>query len=217
MAIVLRSTKGSALTYGEVDGNFSTLDTRTGSGWNDLVQDVTVPAGGFNTPSWTMFRNGIYAWAFASDAMNEVWTNFHIRHDYDITGGAYPGMIYPHVHFAVNTTSTGTVRWGVEYTCAQRHDDGVPGTSAFGATTTIYFEHVIDVPNQYVHHVSEATDGDGIAAGTVLGVDALVSCRYFRDGAHVNDTFPDPVFLLTVDAHYPVNILCTPNRLYPFT
>lgn len=215
MTITLRNTKGSALTHSELDGNFSDLDTRTKSGWNDLVQEVTVRAGS-SAPTVSLFRDNLYAYAFEPSAMNECFANFHIRHDYTATGGdaLYPGMVYPHVHWSTNGTSTGTVRWGVEYTCARRNDS--TGTITFGATSTIYIEVTIASNSQYVHMVSEAASGSGIPNGGILETDSLILCRFFRDAAHVNDTFPDPVFLLTVDIHYPCDHSQTVSRFPPF-
>lgn len=213
--LVTRTGKGSALTYGEMDGNWTELETRTGSGWNDLVADVQV-RGGLYQPEFKNFRDGIWAYAFSPTTMNECYAAFHVRHDY-IAGT----MVYPHVHWSVNTTSTGTVRWGVEYTLARRSDYGADGsgtntgTIAFGATQTLYLDHNIAANEQYEHHVNEAADGAGIP-GTQLQEDALILCRFFRDAEHVNDTFPDDIFLLTVDIHYQCNSLATPLRYAPF-
>ena len=215
MTIVYRETKGTPLTYSELDGNFSDLANRTVAGWNDLVQDVTV-RGGLSAPAYSSFRDGLWGYAFSPSDLNECFTNFHVRHDYTATGGdvSYPGMVYPHVHWSTNTTSTGTVRWGVEYTMARRHES--TGTITFGATSTLYIEHTVAAGEQYVHQVSEPVTGAGIANGGILETDALILCRFFRDAAHVNDTFPDPVFLLTVDIHYPCDHSQTPSRFPPF-
>lgn len=210
--LVYRIPKGSELTYSELDGNLTEIDRRTGKGWNDLVQDVRVGTG-TNAPSLTQFRDGIWAYEFAAATMNEVWANFHIRHDYDPTGGTVPGMVYPHVHWSAATTATGVVRWGIEYTLARRHES--TGVRTFGPTTTLYIEHEVMAGEQYLHHVNEAADGNGIP-GTNLEVDALILCRFFRDAAHINDTYPDPVHLLTVDIHYPCDVLATPSRFPPF-
>lgn len=214
-AFTTRTSKGSALTYAELDANFTEIDRRTGTGWNDLVQEVVVRSGA-NAPTLTQYRNGIYAYEFSPDVMNEVFANFHLRHDYNENGGTTPGMVYPHIHFSSNTTSTGVVRFGCEWTAAQRADAGVPGTTAFGATGTLYFEHTISAGEQYTHHVSEAADGGGIPKGTVLGIDCLILCRFFRDATHINDTYPDPIHLLTVDVHYPTDTASSLNRQYPF-
>lgn len=215
MTIVYRTTQGYPLSYSQLDGNFSDLNTRTQAGWNDLVQDVTVKSG-VNAPTIDVLRDGIQAYSFDPNTMNQCFTNFHIRHDYTATGGdvGYPGMVYPHVHFSVNTPNTGVVRWGVEYSCARRYDS--TGTRAFAATQTLYIEYDIATDMSYAHIVAEAATGSGIANAGILETDALIITRFFRDAAHPNDTFPDPVFLLTVDIHYPCDHNQTPSRFPPF-
>jgi len=216
MTITLRNVKGSALTYSELDGNFTDLDTRTQAGWSDLVQQVIVNAGAGNAPTIQSYRDGLYFYAFAPSSTNEVYVSFHLNHDYNPDGGdvGYPGMVYPHVHWSTNTTSTGVVRWGVEWTAARRDDS--TGTIAFGATQTLYIEHTVGSGEQYRHQVNESATGSGIPQGGILEPDALILCRYFRDATHPNDTFPDDVFLLTVDLHYPALQSQSPNRTPPF-
>jgi len=205
--ITTRAGKGSELSYSELDGNFTDLVGRV-EGWNDLVQDVVVRAGTANAPAVNPYRDGLYAYAFDPDSVNECFTNFHFGHDY------IPGsMVYPHVHWSPNTTSTGVVRWGVEYTWARRHDS--TGQTAFPASQTLYIETSIDNNHQYQHMVNESADGLGIP-GSTMEVDSIIMCRFFRDGSHVNDTFPDPVFLLSVDIHYQSLVKTTPSRFPPF-
>lgn len=206
-ALLTRAAKGSPLTYSEFDGNIDEIELRTASGWNDLVQDVTVRSGA-NSPSPTIFIGGISAYEFSPTTMNECFVNFHMRHDY-IAGT----MVYPHVHWSHNTDVTGVVRWGFEYTLARRNDS--TGLITFGATSTLYIEHTVTAGEVYQHHVNESADGLGIA-GTDLQEDALILCRVFRDATHANDTYPDPIHLLTVDIHYECNTLSTPLRTPPF-
>lgn len=204
--ILTRAEKGAKLTHAELDGNLNELDTRTKQGWNDLVTEVTIRSG--SAPVIAQFRDGIYLYSFDAGTPQECFAAFHFRHDY-IAGT----MVYPHVHWTTNTTNTGTVRWGVEYTLARRHDS--TGLRAFGATNTIYIEHNIATPSQYTHFVNESPDSFGIP-GTDLEEDSILLCRFFRDASDGNDTFPDAVFLITVDVHYQCNTLCTPSRFPPF-
>lgn len=184
------------LTYGQVDANWNELETRTGTGWNDLVESVLVRSGA-NSPSPTVFIGGITAYEFSPTTMNECFVNFHMRHDY-IAGT----MVYPHVHWSHIVDSTGVVRWGVEYSMARRNDS--TGVVTFGATQTMYLEHNVALGETYQHEVTESADGTGID-GSILQEDALVICRLFRDATHINDTYPDSVHLLSVDIHYECN------------
>ena len=215
MLLVTRAAKGSELEWSEGDANTNEIQRRTGAGWDDIVQEVIIRNGAASAPLLENWLGNFWAYAFPNGVMNECFINFHIRHNYDDAGGATPGMIYPHVHFTVNTANTGTIRWGVEWTYARRAD--AQGAAAFTPTVTQYIEYTIGIGGkQYWHIVAESPDGQGIPQGGILQVDSLVKCRIFRDGAHPNDTFPDHAFLDTVDVHVPVDVLCTPNRQYPF-
>lgn len=216
-ALITAAGKGSPLTPTEADWDMNEIQRRTGEGWADLVQQVIVNSGAPNAPQIQLYRNGLYYYAFAPDATNEVYVCFHINHDYTATGGdvGYPGMVYPHIHWSTNTTSTGVVRFGVEYTSARRDDS--TGTTAFGATSTLYINHTVTGSDQYSHQVSEPVTGSGIPNAGILETDAVILCRFFRDATDPADTFPDDVFLLTVDIHYPCDHQQTPSRFPPFT
>ena len=176
----------------------------TSFGWDDITSDLAAgKAVGVNAPTWTTFRDGIEAYSFDDSAMNEIWITFHIKHDYSEATN-----VYPHVHWSPDTTSTGVVRWGFEYTHQKGHDQG-----AFGATTTIYVNHEITSNKQYQHIISEISDADSFDA---FEADTLVLVRVFRDAADSADTFPDPVFAFTSDIHFQVEQQSTPNKVPPF-
>ena len=173
-------------------------------GWDDITADLSAgKAVGANAPTWSVFRNGIEAYEFHQTTMNEIWITFHVKHDY-----AEGTLVYPHIHWSPNTTSTGVVRWGMEYTVAKGHDQ-----EAFPATTTVYVEPDITSNKQYQHLVSEVSDADAFDA---FEADTLVLMRIFRDAGHANDTFPDPVHAFTADIHFQANKDYTPNKAPPF-
>jgi hypothetical protein len=204
MAIITRNGKGSELTYTELDGNFTQLDTRTiDLGWRDLIMGVDVKNTGANIPTLQNFRDGIFLWGFDPDSNQEVYCQAHIDHDY-----AMGTVMYPHVHFSVNVTNTGTVRWGIEYTLARRHDS--TGQTHFPASTTVYVEHDVD-GDPYAHYVAEVSLANTIPA-THLEVDTVILFRVFRDASHVNDTFPGTAYLITTDIHYQVDRYATLNK-----
>lgn len=171
-------------------------------GWSDYLSSLSSGrTAGANVPTWSNFRDGINAYAFSATGSDEIWINFHINHDFKL-GTA----IYPHVHWSINTTNTGTVRWGIEYTVAKGHQQ-----SNFGATNTIYVEQTVAAPNQYGHYIAEVSDVDAISSAE-LEVDSVVLMRIFRDGSHANDTFPNPAFGLFVDLHVQVDRTSTLNK-----
>jgi hypothetical protein len=216
MLLLTRAAKGSELEWAEGDANTAEIERRTGAGWEDIVQEVIIQYGAPTAPTLKNWRGNFNGYAFSPDTMNECFINFHIRHNYDDAGGATPGMVYPHVHFAVNTTNTGTIRWGIEWQCARRAD--AAGAGPYTDSVTQYIDYTIDgAGKQYWHIVAESPDGFGIPQGAILQVDSMIKCRVFRDASDlVHDTFPDDAFLDTVDVHNPVDVSATPNRQFPF-
>lgn len=199
MTITTRSGKGEPLTHNEVDGNFTDLDTRTEQGWRDNVIEMTT-RGGLTEPPRSVFRDGIYLLQFSHLDLMEVFGNFHIDHDY-----ALGTLIYPHVHWSTNTTDTGTVRWGIEYTVAKGHQQ-----ASFPATTTVYVEQA-STGTAYMHYVAEVSTGNAIS-GVNIEPDTLILMRVFRDAGHANDTFNAPVYGIALDLHYQADRATTPNK-----
>lgn len=204
MTIYTATGKGSPLTVAEADANMTQFDDRTKQGWRDNIVQLDVQVGNVDAPVLNIFRDGIHAYAFFAGELSEAFANFHIDHDY-----ALGTALYPHIHWAVNTTATGTVRWGIEYTVAKGHGQG-----AFGPTTTVYVEQSSD-GTQYKHYVAEVSDGNAIP-GTGIEPDTLILCRFFRDGAHANDTLDADVFVFCVDLHYQADKATTPNKAPDF-
>lgn len=204
MAIITREGKGSTLSYQELDGNMDQFDTRTRQGWRDNIVQLDVQFGNPDAPVLNIFRDGIHAYAFFAGEMSEAFANFHIDHDYA------PGTaLYPHVHWAIQTNAVGTVRWGIEWTYAKGH-----GQMAFGPTQTVYVEQASN-GIAYTHFVAEVSDANAIP-GTDIETDGIIMCRFFRDGAHPNDTLDADVFVFCVDLHYQASQLTTPNKAPPF-
>ena len=194
MTITLRSTKGSALTYGEVDGNFTELDNRTAERWQNLHGIINIPAS--NAPTETTYK-GIPLLEFSPTANQEVAVRFHLPHDF-IAGT----NILLHSHVVSQYASSGTIRWGFEYNHAGEWMTGDPSPPSaahyFGASTTVYGENEKTALDQDLHRLV-LTPAVTIAE---LLPDDVILVRYFRDATHINDTYPDPVMLLYVDLYY---------------
>lgn len=198
---------GKLLRAGErpLDVEFISDEQYIVIGWDDITADLSSgKVAGANVPTWSTYRDGISAYSFSASALNEVWVTFHVKHDY-----AEGTKVYPHIHWSPSTTSTGTVRWGFEYTVQKGHQQG-----AFPTTTTVYVEDTVSSADQYGHRIAEVSDTDAFDA---YEADTLILVRVFRDGAHANDDFPDAVFGLTADVHFQVDKQVTPNRSPPFT
>jgi hypothetical protein len=185
MAIVTRAIKGSALSYGELDGNFIDLDSRTTVGWQNLNGDMNI-AGIPSPPTMSVYQ-GVYLPSFDPDNIQECTVVFHMPHDY------IPGTdIYPHGHFMSATNGTGTLRWGFTLSFANEGD-------AFTTPGTSYVEHTMTAGMKDVHHLVETPTPVSIPT---LSYDSIVFMRVWRDATHVNDTYPDPIFLVQVDLYY---------------
>lgn len=198
--ITLRGQKGAPLTQAEGDANFSELDARTKLGWRDNIVQLDVQPGNPDAPALNMFREGIHAYNFFAGEMSEAFASFHVDHDY-----ALGTKLYPHIHWAVNTADTGTIRWGIEYTLAKGH-----GQMAFGPTTTVYVEQASN-GTPFMHYVAEVSEANAIP-GTDVEPDTLILCRFFRDGSHPNDTLAADAFVFCVDLHYQADKATTPNK-----
>lgn len=199
MTITYRLAKGSELSYSELDGNFSDLDTRTKQGWRDNVVEMTT-RNGPSEPQMSQFRDSIYLLGFVKTDMMDVFGNFHIDHDY-----AMGSALYPHIHWTTNSGLIGVVRWGFEYTVAKGHQQ-----MAFGPTVTIYVEQqTTGVP--YMHYVAETPDLSAIP-GVGIEPDTFILMRVFRDATHPNDTYDDQVFGIAMDLHYQAAQAATPNK-----
>lgn len=176
------------------------------SGWNDVLTDLSSGRGiGANAPAWSTLRDGIKAYAFDATAMNEVWVNMHIMHDY-----AWGTKVWPHIHWTTSGTGTGVVRWGVEYTYARGY-----GVEAFPATTTIYLEQAATgIP--YTQMIAEPAEADGILLPG-CEPDGVLMCRVFRDAGHANDTLTDDAFGIFADLHFQSDGYLTNERNRGYT
>jgi hypothetical protein len=200
MTITTRTGKGAPLSWAEADSNFSDLDQRTRLGWRDNIVSLDVQVGNPDAPALNLFRDGLHAYNFFAGQLSEAFASFHIDHDY-----ALGTALYPHVHWSLNTPTSGVIRWGVEYTIAKGHGQGT-----FGPTTTVYVEQTSD-GTAYKHYVAEVSDANAIP-GTGIEPDTLILCRFFRDGTHANDTLAADAFVFCVDLHYQADKATTPYK-----
>lgn len=200
MTLITSFGKGAPLTPTEADANLSLLQTRTGDGWRDMISEINPRSGG-TAPTLNLYRDGIYLYEFAADQMQEVFSNFHIDHDYKLNT-----MLYPHLHFVTTSNAAGVVRLGFEYTYAKGHGQGT-----FPASTTLTLDFAVPANSAHVHFVAEIPEGQGIP-GTDIDTDGVIMMRVFRDGAHPNDTFTGTIFGIMSDLHYQVDRYATINR-----
>lgn len=187
--LTTRTGKGSALTHDEMDANWAEIETRTKSGWYDLVQPVStagVPPA--NAPAATTFGPSGLREEYAFDIGDYVFcAPMHINHD--IKPG---GKAYAHVHWSTSGGNTATVKWEMQISRALGHNQ-----ASFGAAVSVFVEQAAHT-DAWRHMVSEVSLSDAL---TLTEPDELilVTLRRVTNGGTNNAA---TVFGLLVDFHY---------------
>lgn len=202
MTIILRNTKGSALTYSELDGNFTDLDNRTKLAWRMDGLEPTLREGVGNPAELAAFKGNTLSYQFVPSALAETFVNWDVPF-----GWASGTDLYAAIHWSPgSSTSTGTVRWKLEFTYA-----AVNGT--FGDTSTVTVDSTIGSSSAWKHiqAISSAFSGSLVSPNTRFLI------RLYRDGAATEDTFPDNAYLIGIDFYYQVDKFGTPSFTPPYT
>ena len=186
MTITTRTSKGAQLTWAEMDANLTDLDTRTAIRWQNLRGDM-VTDGIPNAPPMRLFNSTMYMRAFSADTEQEVSCIFHMPKHY-IAGTD----TYPHGHVVTPTASTGTVRWKITMSYAAE-------LAEFSAPYTFYVEELVSATDINKHLLMEVDTPMSIPT---LGTDNIVMIRVARDATHINDTYPDEIYLAQIDLYY---------------
>lgn len=201
MPIVYRSSLGRPLTYGEMDGNFADLAGRTDAAWAMDGVEPSVREGAGTPAELLPFLGSISAYAYAPGAMSESFANWDVPFEWKVGTDLYLAF-----HYSPGpSTNMGTVRWGIDYTWAT-----VNGTFQNPPVTEYY-----DVEchgTAYLHCQAVSTPFPGASAESNM----RFLLRIFRDGAAVEDTFPDDIFLIGVDFYYQVDKFGLQSYLPPY-
>ena len=190
-----------------INGNYDELYYKAGTGWIDILGNLSDSASLPGTPGWVQLiddgagSTGIYGRGFDDTIEESLLVNFHIPHGISST------TIFPHIHWAPLSTGTGVVRWGIEYSYSRGYSQ-----EAFGNSSFEYIEQA-GAGTINTHQVAE--NGTGITIAN-LEPDGILTCRLFRDAGHANDTYTGDAVALFMDIHAQVDRITTPNRNYPF-
>ncbi len=197
MPIVYRDVKGSALSYSELDGNFSDLAGRTDQAWQSVAVAPSVLYGVPSTPELEAWNGGLNAWAYYPDQTMESYANFTLPYDWAPGTGVRFGITWA----VGNTTATGNVRFRRESSF------GTPG-SAFGAATLSGGQgaSVDGTPYKCYQLYSQVEFYDSTWAPNTTLVN-----RFFRDGTNVLDTFEEKIYILQFLFFYQRNKFGLPN------
>ncbi len=182
------------------------------AGWKDFsFQLVAGKAGaGVTPPDFVKFRDngagsaGVFEYAFDQSAEESLFSSFVVAHDYKEGTPFYPFLVWS----PGNSTNTGVVRWGLEWTAQQGHSQG-----AFPVTTFTYIEQAasgVAYKNQTATVASPGITIPGAEPGM------KIIARVFRDATHVNDTFTGDAFAFDAGGHYQTDHHSTKNKEPPF-
>lgn len=202
MTITLRNTKGSPLTYSEVDGNFTDLSDRTAQAWQSVEVTPSVLVGSPNTPELEIWNGGLSAWAYYPDQLNEAYGNFTIPYDYKIGTGLRFGITWA----VGNTTATGNVRFRRESSF------GTPA-SAF-STPTLSGGQTMAVDGTPYKCYQLFSQGEIYQES--LQPNTTYVNRFFREGTNALDTFAEKIYILQFLFFYQRNKFGQPDYQPPY-
>ncbi len=200
MAIITRAGKGSPLSFAELDGNFTDLDARTQLAWAMEGVEPSPRPGDPDGAEVNLFRNGIYAYTYFSGQVTQSYANF------DVPFNWAPGTdLRAAIHWSPgNSTATGNVRFGLEFTYAHVND-------TFGASNTFYISGTSD-GTAYKHYQSVSS----AFSGSLVQPNTRFLIRVFRDGGNVADTLAADVFIVGIDFYYQTNRFGVQSYLPPY-
>jgi len=113
----------------------------------------------------------------------------------------YNSTIYPHVHWAPVTASSGSVRWSFEYSIAN-----IFGT--FGAATTLTaLCEASGTAYKHFYCSLGSIDMSGFSTS------CMILCNLSRLGNGSGDDYPSDAGLLEFDIHYQKNCIGSDNEL----
>lgn len=168
--------------------------------WRDLITQLILPPSGPSIPALTAIGSGVIrhpAWAIN----DQLWTNWHIQHDYDANN---PTDVYMHMHWHTNGTSTNTVKW--EFTYYHAKGNNQANFDFDGAGTVVTCEQAAH-GTAYRHMITET------AAITVAGLEPdSMLCTRIRRIANGGTDNADTVFGFQADLHYQASSVGTKNR-----
>lgn len=161
--------------------------------WRSMrVPLIATQGGGLNAPGIIQFRDdgagstGVYGAAFDQTVEEAVLFEVELPEDYKEGTD-----LICQVHWSPgSSSSTNTVRWGLEYTVQ------IVG-SAFPTTSTISVEDA-GSGTPYDHQSVDFAAIDGSA----LAIEAVLVGRFFRDATHANDNFAADAFGLELRIEY---------------
>jgi hypothetical protein len=160
--------------------------------WNDLVVSPFSTYRGGGDAVIGPISGTVRAVLFESGANESVYFTVQMPH-----GWKEGTTIYPHLHWSPQSTLTGTVNWGFEYSWAN-YDATTP--QSFPATTTTLTTTATISTNSSDKHLITAFSSITDASKKIS---SILICRLYRvSNGGGADSFPGSVALLSFDFHY---------------
>lgn len=160
-------------------------------GWKDLVNSFSTARGnGTTEPVWTNMGNGIYNMRFT--AGDELFTTYHIPHDYKAGTKAYP-----HIHWIcdIGMTVGDTVTWRIQYVQAKGHQQAESLTAATTLFDVVYTADGTEVAGEHI--VTECSEAQAFVLGEVDGL-VCMGIELFSTTVTGNEK----IFGIMADLHY---------------
>jgi hypothetical protein len=205
---IIKTDKTSARDLTIVTGASKTLVLDT-----VIFDDLRVPVtsttrGGSKDPGFSVFKTdgsgsqGVFLYWFDSSLEEELYFTVQIPHSYKLNT-----TIIPHVHWTPLVTADGTpanqaVRWGFEYTWADKGQ-------TFGNTTIIYTTTHSPADANVVagKHYYSALPTLTPTATAGQDISSMLICRIFRDATSLSDTYENDAGILEFDIHYGIDTI----------
>lgn len=159
--------------------------TQPGKWSSCSVSSLSMTKNGINDPVLSTFSSGLFSYLFVNGSDKELFFNIIIPNQYQEGTD-----IYPVIHYAPSTNTGGDIVWSIEYFWSN------PGDTISSTTTISETSPVPTVTNE--HSIVEFTP----ISGTLKKINSILSCRIFRNGTNINDTYSDGAFLLYVDFQF---------------
>lgn len=186
------------------------LDEKIGQSWAVVPVVPEVRAGDPNAPQQTLFRGGIYEYAYFQGDVTSSYASFSVPMDYAPGTSLKAAVQWTPGNFS----DSGAVRFGLEYTYAwaygslnspTNHEFSEPAfayTTASGHTNMTYHLHTkffeTEIP------------------GSFIQPNMRFLIRFFRDGTSELDTFAGDIFVVGLGFYYQRNKLGQPDVIPPF-
>lgn len=176
-------------------------DLNLGLAWQMDGLEPTLREGIGNPCELANFIGGTVAYRFVPNSSTEAFVNWDVPMTW-----ARGTDLYAAVHWSPGaSTNTGNVRWGMEF---------VGGKVGFTFNTTPQYFYILGAADGTAwKHIQSVSDP---YPATYVEVNKRFLIRFFRDGAHVDDTFPDDAFLVGVDFYYQVDRSGQPTIIPPY-